>query len=72
MSFWPNFNLRNLTKSKNDSQPQVEISESCEDGMSVVERNWLMVIHKNFKSHQKKILGKLHFQKNYSKMTHII
>ena len=65
MSFSPTcqFCLRNSTISKNDNQPQVEISESCEDGMNVVERNWLMVIRNNFKSHQKKILGKLHLKK---------
>ena len=55
--------LRSSTGSKNDNQPQVEISESREDGISLFERNCLKVIRNSFKSHQKKILGELHFKR---------
>lgn len=41
---------------ENDNPPQVEVSESPEDGKSIFERHCLNIISNSFKSHHKKIL----------------
>ena len=64
-SISPNGTFRNLTNTKNDIPPEVEVSESGENGISVFERKWLTVIRNKFNSHQKKILGKLHLKTKF-------
>ena len=49
--------FRSSTRSKNDNQPQVEISESHEDEISLFERSCFKNIRNSFKSNQRKILG---------------